>query len=116
MRTNSSTHPYTSDESCHWGLLGKDWIWDAKNGTCYQYSDWDKYAISNCSSSAVQEWKDDLRLKHRNTKQITIIGSFVGIIVGILLILSVVYWRRQKKRARARRHGKVEEVELTLQG
>lgn len=113
MRANNSTKTYTSDEPCHWGLLGEDWIRESKNGTGYQYSDWDKYALSGCDDSTFKQWRENLAFKDKNIRTITIVGSVVGSVVGVLLILSVVYWRRQKKRERAGRHGKVEQVGFT---
>jgi hypothetical protein len=111
MRANSSTHTYTSGEACHWGLLDQDWIRDSKNGTCYQYSDWDKYSLTDCDEKANKQWREDLARKGKNIHTGTIVGAVIGSVVGVLLILSVAYWRRQKKRERARGHGKVHEVQ-----
>ena len=110
IRAESSTHQYTYKKSCN---LGEDWIHESKNGTCYQYLDWDKYAIGNCTNGqAVDVWQQDRLDKHDSFLARTIAGTLVGCISGILLILGVVYWRRKRKEARMRNHGKVEEVEL----
>jgi hypothetical protein len=111
IRAGSSTHQYTYKTSCN---LGRDWIPESKNGTCYQYLDWDKYAIGNCTNGqAVDIWQQDRRDKHNSFLGRTIVGTVVGCISGSLLILGLVYWRRQRKRAKMQNHGKFEEVELS---
>jgi len=109
IRAESSTHQYTYIKSCN---LGGDWIPESENGICYQYLDWDKYAIGNCTNGqAVDIWQQDRRDKHNRFLARTIVGTVVGCISGMLLILGAVYWRRYRRREKLLKHGKVVEVQ-----
>lgn len=106
MRAETPSRVYSSAGGCHWGLRGKDWIRDPKNGSCYQYAEWDMFTLSDCDNVVRAQWQKD-----EKNKTVKIVASVVGSLVGLLLIFSAVYWRRQKKSERMRRHGKVEEVQ-----
>lgn len=114
IRAKDSTHQYSYRKACDWKDLDGYWTPESKNGTCYQYSDWDKYAIGNCTNpQAVEIWQEDRRFKRSSFLSRTIAGSVLGIIGGLLLILGVVYWRRKRKRAIIEKHGKAEELKLS---
>lgn len=112
IRADDRTHPYKYNRNCVWNNdTSGDWVSESKNGTCYNYSDWDKYAIGNCTNAeAVEYWQHDRRMKHTSFLSRTIAGSVGGTITGILAVFGVVYWRRQRNRRSLQKHGLVVEL------